>query len=333
MNGRERCLAALNLEEPDIVPVAELNPGHYNPEKLKLDAISTSPSAPKNWGHRRIIDSNTYVDAWGVTTRTIPETGATAYTDYPIRSLEDLESYEPPDIDELSMRRIEATSKRIGGQKLITSGIGMEGTLSYQLLGFSGFMKAIYADRKLASKVNDMILSFAIKLGRAMIDSGVEAIWLGDDYGYRKGLFLPPAIIRGFAMPRLKRIVQAFHKAGAFVIKHSDGDNNSILGDIVETDVDAFHPVQPDVMDLGEVKERYGDKICMWGNIDCSRVLQDGTPDKVRREVRQCIKRASPGGGHVLGSSHSLHKKVKLENVSAMIDAGRRHGKYPILLQ
>lgn len=332
MKGRERCIAAFSLEEPDVVPVAELNLGFYNPEKLDLDAINVGPEAPESWGHQREIDNNTHIDAWGVTTRRISETGAISYIDYPIRTFEDLRDYEPPDVNALYMRKIELASKKIGGKKMIISGIGMEGTFSFQLMGFDGFLEALYMNPELAAKVNDMILSFTIELGKAMIDAGVEAIWLGDDYGYRKSTFAAPGVIRKFAMPRLQRIVQVFHKAGAYVIKHSDGNMNPIMSDLVKTGVDAIHPIEPDVMDIKEIKEKYGDKVCLWGNVDCSRVLQNGTPNDVKLEVRKCIMKASPGGGHILGSSHSLHQNVKTKNVLAMIEAGRRYGKYPINL-
>jgi len=330
MNGRERCTAALNLEEPDVLPVAELNPGYYDPEKLGLDVVTVGPRAPDSWGHTRDIDSNTHVDAWGVTTRRCPETGAIAYIDYPIKSLEDLREYEPPSPADLSMHRIEAISREICHERMVGSGIGMEGTLSYQLMGFEGFLKALYTNPELPNRVNDIILSFTIELGKMMIEAGVEAVWLGDDYGYGDATFVAPAVLRKFSMPRLRKIVQAFHRAGAYVVKHTDGDNNPILRDIVETGVDAVHPIEPDVMDIGEVKELYGDKICLWGNIDCSRVLQSGTPAQVEQEVKECVMKASSGGGHVLGSSHSLHQNVKTKNVLAMIKAGRKYGKYSI---
>jgi len=264
-----------------------------------------------------------------VATRRIPETGAISYVDYPIRTFEDLENYVPPDVNALSMKKIESVSKRIGGKKMIISGIGMEGTFSYQLMGFKGFLKALYMNSEVAERVNDMILSFTIELGKRMIEAGVEAIWLGDDYGYGKSTFVAPEIIRKFAIPRLRLIVKVFHKAGAYVIKHSDGNINLVMKDIVETGVDAIHPIEPDVMDIGGIKDLYGDKVCLWGNIDCSKVLQDGTTDQVANEVRECIKRASYGDGHILGSSHSLHQKVKIRNVLIMIKAARKYGKYP----
>jgi uroporphyrinogen decarboxylase len=130
---------------------------------------------------------------------------------------------------------------------------------------------------------------------------------------------------------RLETIVRTFHKRGAFVIKHTDGDNNPILKDMVDAGIDALHPIQPDVMDIGQVKRVYGDKLCLWGNISCSSTLQEGTVNETMSEVVRCIRDASHGGGHVLGSSHSLHQHVKIANVFAMVETARRYGRYPHL--
>jgi uroporphyrinogen decarboxylase len=50
----------------------------------------------------------------------------------------------------------------------------------------------------------------------------------------------------------------------------------------------------------------------------------------VVRAVKECILRASPGGGHILSSSNSIHSGVRPENFLAMIECAEKFGKYPI---
>jgi uroporphyrinogen decarboxylase len=83
-------------------------------------------------------------------------------------------------------------------------------------------------------------------------------------------------------------------------------------------------------MDLKDVKERYGSRICILGNVDCRYVLPFGTEEDVRRDVHRCIDAAAKGGGYVLASSNSLHANCKVENIYTMIDEARKYGKYPI---
>jgi uroporphyrinogen decarboxylase len=81
-------------------------------------------------------------------------------------------------------------------------------------------------------------------------------------------------------------------------------------------------------MDLGDVKAKYGDRICLLGNVDCKYVLPYGSGDDVRRDVRRCIDAAGKNGGFVLTSSNSMHSNVKVENIYTMVDEARKYGKY-----
>jgi uroporphyrinogen decarboxylase len=83
-------------------------------------------------------------------------------------------------------------------------------------------------------------------------------------------------------------------------------------------------------MDLKDVKEKYGDKICLAGNVDCRYVLPYGSEEDVRKDVRRCIDAAGKGGGFILASSNSLHANVKIENIYVMVDEARKYGKYPL---
>ena len=84
---------------------------------------------------------------------------------------------------------------------------------------------------------------------------------------------------------------------------------------------------------MKDVKERYGSKICILGNVDCRRVLPFGTEEEVRRDVRRCIDAAANGGGYILASSNSLHANCKVENIYTMIDEARKYGRYPLSRQ
>jgi len=59
-------------------------------------------------------------------------------------------------------------------------------------------------------------------------------------------------------------------------------------------------------------------------------VLTRGTVEEVEEAVKETIAKASPGGGHILASSNSIHPAVKPENYKAMVEAARKYGRYPI---
>jgi len=102
---------------------------------------------------------------------------------------------------------------------------------------------------------------------------------------------------------------------------------------IVETGVDAINPLEPVAgMDIAEVKRRYGDQVCLIGNIDCGELLSRGTPQQVRQVVQETIRQAAPGGGYIMSSSNTIHSSVKPENYQAMIEATHLYGAYPLRL-
>ena len=69
------------------------------------------------------------------------------------------------------------------------------------------------------------------------------------------------------------------------------------------------------------------------GNIECGELLSWGTKEDVRQAVKECIRKAGKGGGHICMSSNSIHGAVNPENYVEMIKAIRDYGKYPISIQ
>lgn len=89
--------------------------------------------------------------------------------------------------------------------------------------------------------------------------------------------------------------------------------------------VDALNPVQPECMDLGELKRLYGDKIAFYGGISTQRTLPNGTPEQVARETERTIKLMSVHGGYITAPSQEIQVDVPYENLRALIDTARAH--------
>ncbi len=193
------------------------------------------------------------------------------------------------------------------------------------------FLLDYYKNPTFARKIIETSTEYNIELAKAMIDLGADAIMSGDDYAYNQGPMMSPKHFKEFVFPYLKKIVDVVHRRGIPFLKHTDGYIWPILNDIVNTGIDALHPIDPQAkMSLKDVKEKYGDTLCVMGNVDVTNVLPLGTVEETVGDVKRCIKEAAGGGGYVLSSSNSIHDAVKVENFKAMIRAARRYGKYPI---
>ncbi|MCB0242931.1 MAG: methyltransferase, partial [Anaerolineae bacterium] len=79
----------------------------------------------------------------------------------------------------------------------------------------------------------------------------------------------------------------------------------------------------PHIMDPEEMKRQFGDKLCFYGGIDVEQTLPSGTPDEVRREIRNRAEVMGKGGGYILQSSHTILEDTPVENLMAYIDEVR----------
>jgi hypothetical protein len=165
----------------------------------------------------------------------------------------------------------------------------------------------------------------------ALLERGVDGIWGGFDWASNQGPVFSPRHFRQFVFPRLKQITDLCHRYGAPYVKHTDGNVNSLLDDLVGAGVDAFQAIEPRAgMDIVQLKRDYGGELVLIGNVDCSTVLVDGPEEAVRAETEALIRAVAPGGGFLLSSSNSIHPGVKPEHYLAMLETARQVGVYPI---
>jgi uroporphyrinogen decarboxylase len=155
-------------------------------------------------------------------------------------------------------------------------------------------------------------------------------IFGGEDIATNHGPFMRNELLRELFFPYLNRIVKAFRKKDIKYVFHSDGDLWPVLDDLVRARVAGIHPLEPFCgMDLLKVKEKVGDEIVLFGNIDCSGSLPLGTVEDVTKEVVDRINDAGSGSGYVLGSSSEIEEIVPIPNAQAMFKALQRYGKFP----
>jgi uroporphyrinogen decarboxylase len=270
-------------------------------------------------------------DRWGVVRGLGPET-----VPYPvepaIRRPEDLKDWQPPDPSDPGIYgHLPELVAKYGGKKAIV----MTGRDAYfdpaHVRGVENFLMDMVLNPGLVHELIDRCLEYDMEVVRRAIKMGVEVIAFGDDYADKNSSFMSPQHFREFILPGLKKAVKNAHDHGAYVIKHTDGNIWGLMDLILEAEPDGLHPLEPVAgMELGKVKQLYGDRVALVGNVDCGALLSWGTPAEVRREVERCILAAAPGGGYMLSSSNSIHSSVKPENLVAMAEACREFGEYPI---
>jgi uroporphyrinogen decarboxylase len=199
---------------------------------------------------------------------------------------------------------------------------------AWQLVGFEKMFADMLDAPALVEAVLERITNDNCFRARRFAEAGVDMLGVGDDVGMKDRLMMHPTLWRRFLKPRLAREIAAARdvRPDIPVWYHSDGDISLIIDDLIEVGVTVLNPVQPECLDVRDVQSRYGDRLAFWGTIGTQSTMPFGTPDDVKRTVREMIALFAPG--LVLAPTHVLEPDVPWENVVAFFDAVEQHGRY-----
>ncbi len=150
-----------------------------------------------------------------------------------------------------------------------------------------------------------------------------DGIALSDDYGTQQSMLISPDAWRKFVKPRLAEILERARAAAKTTFLHSCGNVRPIVADLVELGLDILHPIQPEALDIVELKREFGDVLTLCGGLGTQHLLVNGTPQEVSDEVRRLGREMGRDGGYILEPGITIQADVPLENILALIDAAR----------
>lgn len=78
-----------------------------------------------------------------------------------------------------------------------------------------------------------------------------------------------------------------------------------------------------------EYKKKSSHRIAILGCIDIDKLTR-APVDEFRLYVKDRIRECALGGGYALGCGNTVANYVKLENYLAMLEIGRKYGRYPL---
>jgi uroporphyrinogen decarboxylase len=100
---------------------------------------------------------------------------------------------------------------------------------------------------------------------------------------------------------------------------------------VEETRLTVIDPLEIPPMgdcNLAELKQRYGSRIVLKGNLHTTDVMLFGSVEKVVQASKQCIDDAAAGGGFILSTGDQTPRDTPYENIFAMVETARTYGKY-----
>jgi uroporphyrinogen decarboxylase len=156
----------------------------------------------------------------------------------------------------------------------------------------------------------------------------VMITYVAEDMGSQTSLLFSPAQIHEFLIPRMKRVIDLAHQAGAVVFHHSDGAVRRIIPDMIEAGIDVLNPIQWRCrgMEREGLKRDFGDKLVFHGGVDNQYTLAFGSVEEVRQEIIDNLRILGAGGGYILAPCHNIQAVSPAANIVAMYDTGYEYG-------
>lgn len=331
-------MTALNRGQPDRVPTMEwvLHPdviSRVNGSESALSFVSSAglDGIAVSLNYRTtVLDSRHVIDEWGVTRVTYDEYPNPVA--FPVKDADDLRKLAIPDPDdEYRYQALRRALNEVGDEIAVVARVKDVFSQPRDLMGFEDFLMAFYLQPDLVAELMQMCVDHSTKVARNLKSIGIEVIVIGDDIANNQGLLISPEMYMEQVYPSFQELVRNFKDLDLLVIKHSDGDLRAVVEPLIETGIDCLDPIDPlGNMDIAQMKQKYGSRVALKGNVDCVGTLVDGTREDVVRATMQCILAASIGGGHIISSSNSIHSGISPENYRVFLDTVHEYGTYPL---
>lgn len=197
---------------------------------------------------------------------------------------------------------------------------------AWSLCGFEDYLGYVAGERAFVEELTERLADFSCTVTLQLKGLGVDAIRFGDDWGFQAGLMIRPDLWRAIFKPQYARLFAAAHEAGLVAMLHSCGNVTEILGDLIDIGLDAFHPLQPEAMDVTKCQRKFGGHLTFWGGLGSQSTLPNGTAEDCRREARERLALFA-GGGYILAPAGAAPTETPAENLAAVVEVAREQLK------
>lgn len=330
MTNRERVLTALKHQQPDRVPY---DIRFTKPARAKMAEFYGDPDFESKLGNcfawfrpypndvrYRLVGPDIWEDEFGVRwNRTIDkDIGVPCNRPITPQNIDEFEwpnPHDPTRYDFIEQAIAEAKDSTV----LVSLGFALF-ERAWTLAGMENLLMYMLTDKDFVHHLFDRILEYNLGIIEHSCSLDIDTVRFGDDWGHQRGLIMGIDLWREFIRPRIKQMYQLAKSKGKYVMMHCCGKVDELFRDLIECGLDIFNPFQPEVMDVFDMKRRYGDQLCFYGGISIQRTLPYGTTDQVKSEVKQLMEVVGENGGYIASPSHDIPADAKPENIAAMIE-------------
>lgn len=183
---------------------------------------------------------------------------------------------------------------------------------------FNQLRRLIFNAPEVAERLLDMLTGTVTDYLTAQVEAGVDALQVFDTWA---GLF-GPGDYETWAVPRIRRIVDALRPSGVPLIYYANGAG-ALLPQMRTLGVDVIGVDWR--TPLGAARAILGPELAVQGNLDPTVLY--GSAEFIERRVAETLKDAGNGTGHIFNLGHGILPDVPIESVHALVEAVHRHGR------
>ncbi|MFP3904123.1 MAG: uroporphyrinogen decarboxylase family protein, partial [Armatimonadota bacterium] len=308
MTGKERAIAALNLEDIDIVPQTEYCSNwelirHYT----GLDPANPEERAEATDRFARELD---FEFQWGTSGEPVHRSKRGRVSDMghaefleggvdkretvslPFQSPEEVLEFDAveeyglyDDFDEL-VQFYQDTHERNWATDAYLKPIGFYHTMisaCIDAFGWDMFLTAVGVDPEGFDRVLESFTRLNLQIYTAAAQTDAPYFLCHDDMVWTEGAIFHPDWYRKYLFPKYDRLWAPLKEAGKKILFCSDGDFTEFVPDFIDLGVTAliFEPMT----DFEYVCKEYGDRIAIISSKADCRTLTFGTKEQIRAEV------------------------------------------------
>lgn len=368
MKVKERMLAALRHEEPDIVPVTvytvlmprgqieresrdmglglvEIGYPVYGIETNNVKMQTTEEVASFSPDDRTISlakQKRTIQRTFSTPTGNVSEKYKWGYalvewpTEWAIKDLKDYETVKSV-FDEMEFYPnyedfVKATE--VMGDDGLVIETPTKSPLQHMLLELMGYKRFALDYRMHRQEFEDLyrlLCKKQLEMYRVIAESPAEVVGLGDNI---TGVVTSPELFEKYCMPFYDEVTAILHKKDKIVMNHFDGKLKCLCDLIAKTKLDvieAFTPPPIGDLPLEEARRAWKGKT-IWANFPATVYLETGL-EGVEKETTNMLKSVTPGDSFLFGITEDIGDIQSLEYMQILktITATvMKHGTYPI---
>lgn len=195
----------------------------------------------------------------------------------------------------------------------------------YNSMGYEDFIFNMLDEPELISAALEVYCDWCKVVLKRVNTMGFDVIVFSEDIAFQDNPMVTHDQYMEHIFPHAKQVADL---ATLPVIYHSDGYCKPLIDAILQYKPKALANLEPPKMNIFELKEEYGDRLVLMGNIDLHHTLTRGTVEETVEEVKERLIRVGKGGGYILASANGLPNYCIAENVLAMNDTLLKYGWY-----